>query len=97
MDGMSDTVAFPSNAAVDGVMAASLRPHFRIDWVGSGAYFKARSTREWWIGSKAEGAGRTLARAGGRPVVFFTDWPGRVGWPTERMLDDLSHPFLFNP
>ena len=61
---MPDTAAFPSNAAIDGVKAASLRPHFLIDRVGSGVYLEVRSTRERWIGSKAVRAAHLPGQVG---------------------------------
>ena len=71
---MPDTMTFPTSAASDGVMATILRPRYLIDWVGSGVYFEVRSTREWWIGSKAVGAAHLPGQVGG--PHFFADWPG---------------------
>src|SRR5271157_641757 len=78
---MPDTMTFPSNAAIDGVKAASLRPHLLIDWVGSGVYFEVRRTREWWIGSKAVGAAHLPGQVGGSSFCGLA-WRGWVGHRT---------------
>jgi len=91
---MPDTMTFPSNAAIDGVKAASLRPYLLIDWVGSGVYFEVRRTREWWIGSKAVEAAHLPGQVGGSSLL--ADWPGGAGWARERELDELNHPFTLN-
>ncbi|MGA2704153.1 MAG: hypothetical protein ABSH35_24015 [Isosphaeraceae bacterium] len=91
---MLGTMAFPSNAAIDGVVAAILRPHYLVDWVGSKVYFEVRSTREWWLGPKAVRAAPLPGQVGGSSL--FEDWPGGDGWARERMLDELSHPFIVN-
>ena len=79
-----------SNAAIDGVNAASFRPHLLIDWVGSGVYSEVRSAREWWIGPKAV---RAAHLPGQVDSSLFEDWLGGAEYTTERMLDELRHPF----